>query len=112
MPFEKGRSGNPGGRSPRKTADGRTIAEIARDHSDDAIKTLAEVAKNAKETGAARVSAANAILDRAWGKAKQPIVGGDDDDSPIRTEHQEIVKVEGLNEVQLRALASIRLSQG
>lgn len=111
MPFKKGQSGNPGGRSPRLTTDGRSIAEIARDHSGDAIKTLATIAKNEKESAAARVSAANSILDRAWGKAKQPIVGGDDGDAPIRTEHQEIVKVEGLNEDQLRALASIRISQ-
>jgi hypothetical protein len=29
-------------------------------------------------TAAARVSAANALLDRGWGKATQPLGGGDD----------------------------------
>lgn len=110
MPFKKGQSGNPGGRSPRRTANGKTIAEIAREHSDAAIETLASIAKNAKESAAARVSAANSILDRAWGKAKQPIVGGDDDDNPIRTES--ILDVAGLTDGQLRSLASIKIPGG
>lgn len=105
MAFQKGQSGNPGGRSPRKTSDGRTIAEIARDHSDNAIKTLAKIAENEKEGAAARVSAANSILDRAWGKAKQPHIGGGDDDPPIRTET--VLSTAGLTDDQLRALASI-----
>jgi hypothetical protein len=110
MPFKKGQSGNPGGRSPRKTKDGRTIAEVARDHSDKAIQTLAEIAEDAQQPAAARVSAANSILDRAWGKSKQPIVGGDEGDSPIQT--RSTLDVAGLTDEQLRALASIRIQEG
>lgn len=35
---------------------------------------------------AARVSAAQAILDRGWGKPAQAIVGGDEDDNPVKIE--------------------------
>jgi hypothetical protein len=61
--FQPGRSGNPGGR-PRAA---HSITELARQHAPDAIKTLADIAKNG--TPGARVSAAIALLDRAYGKA-------------------------------------------
>jgi hypothetical protein len=62
-PFHRGTSGNPGGRP--KAA--HSIQELARKHAPEAIKTLAEIAK--KGTPGARVSAAVALLDRAYGKA-------------------------------------------
>jgi hypothetical protein len=37
-------------------------------------------------TAAARVSAANAILDRGWGKSTQPL--GNGDDSPLELIHR------------------------
>ena len=61
--FQPGRSGNPGGR-PRAA---HSIQELARKHAPEAIKTLADIAK--KGTPGARVSAAIALLDRAYGKA-------------------------------------------
>ena len=61
-PFQRGTSGNPGGR-PRVA---HSIQELARKHAPEAIKTLADIAKNG--TPAARVSAAIALLDRAYGK--------------------------------------------
>lgn len=105
MPFVKGKSGNPGGRAPRATTDGRTLTQIARDHTDTAILALVEIVGNGRESAAARVSAANSLLDRGWGKAKQPIVGGDeeDGDNPIAFG----LNVKGLSNEQLRALASI-----
>jgi hypothetical protein len=33
---------------------------------------------------AARVAAANSLIDRGWGKAAQAITGGDEDDNPLR----------------------------
>ena len=62
-PFQPGSSGNPGGR-PRAA---HSIQELARKHAPEAIKTLADIAKNG--TPGARVSAAIALLDRAYGKA-------------------------------------------
>jgi hypothetical protein len=45
-----------------------TFAEAARKHADAALKTLADIAKDPKAPPAARVSAANAIIDRAHGR--------------------------------------------
>ena len=62
-PFQPGRSGNPGGRA--RAA--HSVQELAREHAPEAIQTLADIAKNG--TPSARVSAAMALLDRAYGKA-------------------------------------------
>lgn len=67
MKFEKGQSGNPGGR-PKAL---KEVEEAAREHSADALETLASIMKDVVAPHAARVSASQAILDRAWGKPKQ-----------------------------------------
>ena len=59
----------------------KTITEIrslARGHTRAALNVLVGVMRNKDATPAARVSAANAILDRGWGKATQPLANGDD----------------------------------
>jgi len=59
----------------------KTVTEIrslARSHTRTAINVLVGVMRNKDSTAAARVSAANAILDRGWGKATQPLESGDD----------------------------------
>ena len=59
----------------------RTINEIrslARSHTRTAINVLVGIMRSKDATAAARVSAANAILDRGWGKATQAIENGDD----------------------------------
>jgi hypothetical protein len=62
MPFEKGVSGNPGGR-PAVLAKVRALAQ---DHSEAVILRLVELSKDAD--GRVAVAACNAILDRALGK--------------------------------------------
>jgi hypothetical protein len=65
----------------RKMSKTKTIAEIrslARSHTKTAINVLAGIMRSKDVTAAARVSAANALLDRGWGKATQPVGGGDD----------------------------------
>jgi hypothetical protein len=70
-PFKKGQSGNPGGR-PKVIAE---VKELARAHTGEAIETLVSIMTNPKSAPAARVSAANALLDRGYGKPPQHITG-------------------------------------
>jgi len=49
------------------------VEELARQHTEAAIHKLAEVCRDKKAPPAARIAAAAAILDRAWGKAQQPV---------------------------------------
>ena len=62
--FQPGKSGNPGGRP--KEVEG--VRELARQHTGEAIQTLAAIMRNCKEPAAARVRAAECVLDRGWGR--------------------------------------------
>jgi Family of unknown function (DUF5681) len=70
-PFKKGQSGNPGGR-PKVLAE---VKELAREHTAEAIETLVSIMTDPKSAPAARVSAANALLDRGYGRPPQHITG-------------------------------------
>lgn len=72
--FVKGQSGNPGGR-PKLPEDVKHVRELARQYTDKAVETLAMVMATGSPN--AQVSAANALIDRGWGKAEQPITGAD-----------------------------------
>lgn len=66
-------AGRPKGSKDKATREaGATIGELARGYTDLAIKTLAEIATQG-ESDAARVSAANALLDRGYGKPAQSV---------------------------------------
>ena len=69
MPFKKGQSGNPGGR-PKVVGE---VQELAREHSTEAIATLAAIMRDKKAPPAARAMASNSILDRAYGKPPQTL---------------------------------------
>ena len=49
------------------------VREAAREHTLEAIETLVNVMLDPKENGSARVSAANSLLDRGFGKPSQSL---------------------------------------
>lgn len=67
--FTPGHSGNPGGRP----KDEHRVADLARSYTTEAIETLVDLMRNATEDRV-RGTAAQALLDRGWGKARQEIV--------------------------------------
>lgn len=54
------------------------IRSLARSHTETALNVLVGVMGQTDAPPAARVSAANSILDRGWGKPAQPIENGED----------------------------------
>jgi hypothetical protein len=71
MAFQKGQSGNPGGR-PKENNE---VKELARQHGPEAIERLVYWMKS--DNAKASVSACNVLLDRGYGKAPQAITGED-----------------------------------
>lgn len=67
--FPKGQSGNPGGR-PR---DEQKVAELARSYTQEAIETLVGLMRSSNDERV-RGTAAQALLDRGWGKPKVEVV--------------------------------------
>jgi hypothetical protein len=49
----------------------RAVADLAKNYTHDALKTLVAIMEDDEKPASARVSAATAILDRAWGKPAQ-----------------------------------------
>jgi hypothetical protein len=65
----------------KRTSKARTLTEVrslARSHSRTAVRVLVSIMRSDDATPAVRLSAANAILDRGWGKTAQPIENGED----------------------------------
>jgi hypothetical protein len=67
------------------------IKSLARAHTETAIKVLAGVMNQEEAPHAARVAAANSLLDRGWGKAAQIIAG--DEDAPLTIRRIEVVLI-------------------
>src|SRR5262249_39682321 len=75
--FRPGASGNPGGR-PAALAE---VKQLARQHTALAIQKIAHIAEQ-RHSEMAQIAAANALLDRGWGRPTQP-VSGDDEMPPV-----------------------------
>jgi Family of unknown function (DUF5681) len=67
-PFKKGQSGNPSGRS----KDAHTISQLAKAYTEEAIEKLASIMRTGR-TEQAQVRAAEALLDRGWGRPAQHV---------------------------------------
>lgn len=82
------------------------VINLARKHTVKAIRTLVTILENG-ESEQARIAAANALLDRAWGKAPQSITIDDQRD----VEGYSDPEVEG-ELVAIRAKAAARIGAG
>lgn len=73
----KGSSGNPSGSSilskARAVRKNETISQLAKHFTEDSLLVLHKIAMSDDAPAASRVSAANALLDRAWGKPAQTL---------------------------------------
>lgn len=68
----------------------RALAEMAKDHAEAALQTLVHIATNG-DREAARVSAATAILDRAYGKPAQSMAISNPDGTALAPQVIQIV---------------------
>ena len=85
-------AGRPAGALNRATVEqSQKLSELAKAHTEDALMTLVDVARNGR-TDAARVAAANSLLDRGYGKP-----------APLQPEAPNI----GPTIIELRAVDSI-----
>lgn len=76
----------------------RQLSEMAKGHAEMALSVLAEIAQNG-EAESARVTAAVAILDRAYGKPPQSLEVSGPEGGPIATVDATKLSTEALREL-------------
>jgi Family of unknown function (DUF5681) len=81
--FQKGISPNPGGRP--KTL--RDFQKLCRQQSPAAFRIIKHIMNDETAPHAVRLTAANSILDRAWGKPMQAVQVSGEDGKPIEINH-------------------------
>lgn len=81
----------PGAGRPKNTPNKatKTLKELAREYTAEALTALVEVMRT--ETGSAKVTAANAILDRGYGKPST-VLAGDEDGGPAKLVHEIVLR--------------------
>ncbi len=95
-------AGRPAGARSRATAAHKaTLSDLARAHTSTALGVLVDIAKKG-ESESARVAAANSILDRAYGKARQSHEHSGPNGGPIPT--VDLTKLSGDELAQLESI--------
>jgi hypothetical protein len=79
-PFQKGQSGNPGGRAKKETTveAKKVIADVkalAKEYTEEAVLTLVDIMRDDRAPASARTGAADSLLDRGWGRPTQNVEG-------------------------------------
>ncbi len=79
-------AGRPAGSRNKATlvreADAKTLTDLAREKTEAALKALESVMNDANASASARVAAAVALLDRAWGRPAQRVEVDEDPGPP------------------------------
>ena len=92
----------------------RTLTEIARDHTEQAIGVLTSIMSDTDAPAAARATAANSVLDRGWGRPTQDHRHGGPTGGAIPT--IDVTKLKGMTDQELetleRALVQIGIVDG
>jgi hypothetical protein len=70
-PFQPGKSGNKSGR-PAKTEEERTLEAMCKDKTPEALATILAIMHSSQQDRA-KLSAAQYVIDRGWGKAKESV---------------------------------------
>ncbi|PSJ60759.1 hypothetical protein [Pseudaminobacter soli (ex Li et al. 2025)] len=95
-------AGRPSGARSRATAAHKaTLSDLARAHTSTALQVLVNVAKDG-ESESARVAAANALLDRAYGKPRQSHEHSGPNGGPITS--VDLTKLSGDELAQLESI--------
>ncbi|MGY3265812.1 hypothetical protein [Lysobacter sp. HA35] len=71
--FKPGKSGNPGGRSPRVGPNGETIVQLCRAKTNALIERAAAIALDPMAEHKDALTAIFGLLDRGWGKPKESV---------------------------------------
>ena len=76
----------PGSSNKLTVVENRTLTEIAREYTSGAVSTLATIMEDSSAPAAARITAANSLLERGWGKPVMPIEHTGKDEGPVQFE--------------------------
>lgn len=108
--WKKGQpSPNPGGRL--KLVE--EVRNLAQTHTEDAVRAIYEIMEDTRQQGSVRIAAANAILDRGWGKPAQSIAVSQPNDVSIDMLTTEELKRRIVESLQMRShLASSQQIEG
>ena len=74
MTFRPGQSGNPAGRPRKCLPDGRSLSDLAKEHTATAVQALVGILEDQASPPSAVVQAATALLDRGWGRPQQAVL--------------------------------------